>query len=206
MRRTHGCWVLLALGLACAESTQPDTTPPAVIRDLRVATSTESSVVLEWTAPGDDGRRGYAAAYDLRYTTEPVREEWSAFTRVEPMPLPGKPGDTDTRIVFELSPQKSYVFVIRTVDSAGNWSNPSEWLVAKPGDVQPPARVTNLAVAPIGPRVLRLEFTMTGDDGIEGEVAASGGPYRASPAFSQPGGVIGARPVAGCKDQGKGSL
>ena len=52
--------VLACLGLVphgCS-SEAPDTTPPAQVTDLRVEAFTETTAVLTWTAPGDDGDRG----------------------------------------------------------------------------------------------------------------------------------------------------
>ena len=41
-------------------ATDPEATPPADIADLTPGTTTSSSVMLVWTAPGDDGTTGTA--------------------------------------------------------------------------------------------------------------------------------------------------
>ncbi|HTK60477.1 MAG TPA: hypothetical protein VL283_04745, partial [Candidatus Baltobacteraceae bacterium] len=50
----------------------PDTTAPAVVTDLTLSGATTSSLVLTWTAPGDDLNVGTAALYDIRYSTSPI--------------------------------------------------------------------------------------------------------------------------------------
>ena len=49
-----------------------DTTPPATVTDLRVVNPTPTTLTLRWTAPGDDGNEGFAVAYDLRMSGQPI--------------------------------------------------------------------------------------------------------------------------------------
>jgi hypothetical protein len=44
-----------------------DAIPPAAVTDLAATSPTTSSIVLTWTAPGDDGSIGRATTYDIRY-------------------------------------------------------------------------------------------------------------------------------------------
>lgn len=46
-------------------------TPPAVT-DLAASTVKPTRLTLTWTATGDDGNTGTAAAYDLRHSTAPI--------------------------------------------------------------------------------------------------------------------------------------
>ena len=43
-----------------------DTTAPATVSNLATSSPTSSSLLLSWTAPGDDGSTGTATTYDLR--------------------------------------------------------------------------------------------------------------------------------------------
>jgi hypothetical protein len=52
----------------------PDAIPPAAVTDLTADTPTSYSATLHWTATGDDGATGTAAAYDVRYSTSPFGE------------------------------------------------------------------------------------------------------------------------------------
>lgn len=66
-----------------------DVVPPATITDLRVVSASADSVVLEWTATGNDGYVGTAAGYDLRYSTNPITEDnFESAVRVTSVPTP----------------------------------------------------------------------------------------------------------------------
>src|SRR5262245_12230929 len=62
---TVGARILLALALAAIA--QVLAAAPAGAQ-----TSADSSVVVQWTAPGDDGNVGRATTYQLRYRTSSV--------------------------------------------------------------------------------------------------------------------------------------
>ena len=46
--------------------TTSDGIPPAAITDLAVTAVYDNYVVLDWTAPGDNGTKGRAHSYDIR--------------------------------------------------------------------------------------------------------------------------------------------
>src|SRR5690349_17139537 len=57
----------------------------------------DSSVVLQWTAPGDDGSTGRASIYDIRYRTTAVSGTdtttwWNGATQVTGEPSPSNAG------------------------------------------------------------------------------------------------------------------
>ena len=84
-------------------------------------------VVLQWTAPGDDGYDGQAAGYDLRYQISQLgqidtEQEWQAANQVEGEPLPSPAGQIDSMMVIGLAPGLSYYFCIKAYDEAGNYS------------------------------------------------------------------------------------
>ena len=61
-----------------------------------VAQEIQSDIELHWTASGDDGTLGGAAAlYDLRYTTTPSAV-FSSWIEIDGEPVPGEPGTTDS--------------------------------------------------------------------------------------------------------------
>lgn len=103
-----GIVLQLALGGSTAQSTTPDST---------------NSVTLTWTAPGDDGNIGTVAAYNLRYSTEPLAEStWEAATTAPNPPTPLPAGTTQSMAVTGLSPGMPYSFAIKSTDEAGNQS------------------------------------------------------------------------------------
>jgi len=82
-----------------------------------------SSVTLEWTAPGDDGRFGRAQAYLLRYSTQPITD--ANFDQASAVPKMAKPRPGGTRESFTvegLEPATQYYFALKAMDEAGNWS------------------------------------------------------------------------------------
>jgi hypothetical protein len=90
-------------------------------------TSADSSIVLQWTAPGDDGTTGRASSYDLRYRTANITGTdtlswWNSATQVTGEPVPGMSGATDSMRVRGLQPLTPYYFLIRAADEVFNWS------------------------------------------------------------------------------------
>ena len=87
---------------------------------------------FEWTAPGDDGNRGRASRYEMRYSTSAISSQadsmaldswWSnQATAVPSMPTPSASGTADNVTVGGLSYGTTYYFIIRSVDDAQNWS------------------------------------------------------------------------------------
>ena len=74
------------------KSPGPDTTPPAAVTDLALLRTTETSVTVTWTAPGDDGDKGRATSYDLRYSLSALPAAWdSADRRSRACRFPAKP-------------------------------------------------------------------------------------------------------------------
>jgi len=174
-----------ALGLVvalvgCGDSTKPDTTPPATITDLAVTAVGNTTATLKWTAPGDDGKKGRAAVYDLRVATFSVLANWDLATRVL-TPPPGPAGTTDSTVVKGLEEGLSFNFAIRAQDQDGNWSGLSNMAEGVPRDTIPPAPVTDLAVRLETPISVVLSWTAPGDDGHVGMAFSYDVRYAKSP-------------------------
>lgn len=81
------------------------------------------SLLVDWTAPGDDGSIGTAAAYEMRYATSPLDEAgWNAATPVAGLPAPQAAGTRQSTMIRGLASGTTYWIGIKTVDEAGNWS------------------------------------------------------------------------------------
>jgi hypothetical protein len=133
-----------------------DTVPPAAISDLHVTSITQTSVILVWTAPGDDGMNGTAASYDLRYAQGTLGDFDSA-TSVTGLTSPKPAGQAETFIVVDLTPGTRYAFGIKTRDEVSNTSLLSNIVSAttlsssgggggSAMDTMPPAPPENLSV------------------------------------------------------------
>ena len=87
-------WTLLLLASAAGgcggekHNPGPDGTPPATITNLTVLAADDTSITLGWTAPGDDGDRGTAARYDLRYSLDQLPPAWNIATPMDSLPAP----------------------------------------------------------------------------------------------------------------------
>lgn len=131
---------VLAFGLSgCSDSESPsgppnqaaeDTTAPAAVADIAVTFSSETGEArVEWTSPADDSPTEAVTAYEIRYALTRdyyPPDFWSLSMAVAEPPQPALPG---TREIFEfevpLRARDLYVG-IRSVDEAGNRSEPGE--------------------------------------------------------------------------------
>jgi hypothetical protein len=88
-----------------------------------------AGVKLTWTTPGDDGYRGFALTYEIRFLDRPIDGgNWKDAIPLEKgKPLPGEPGGVQ-EYIFTGFPfgagldGKDIYFVLQTRDEAGNLS------------------------------------------------------------------------------------
>ncbi|MCI0511585.1 Ig-like domain-containing protein [candidate division KSB1 bacterium] len=100
-----------------------DSTPPAAISDLNVISQGSSSVMLQWTTPGDDAQTGQASAYEIRYSKANITEtNFAAATLARNLPAPGTPGTKQTFVVGGLDAGTAYFFAVKTLDEIPNIS------------------------------------------------------------------------------------
>ena len=100
--------------------------PPAYVTDLTAVAIDSVSFSLTWTAPGDDGVAGTARVYDLRFAYLPIDDStWDGATPVGAVPEPKPAGQPETLIVAVPTPNRSYVFALKTADEVPNWSDVS---------------------------------------------------------------------------------
>ena len=156
-----------------SRATLPEQQPPADIVDLASSNTTDSSITITWTAPGDDGNTGTAAVYDIRYSSTQINAQtWDAAIAIpnEPAPLPA--GATQSYTLSGLPQGTGYFFAMKTADEVPNWSNLSNILaVATSGDNTPPAAINDLDAAPGASQgSIDISWTAPGDDGLFGQV------------------------------------
>ncbi|MBI4846009.1 MAG: fibronectin type III domain-containing protein [Candidatus Omnitrophica bacterium] len=105
-------------------TTTPDQTAPASVSNLAISSKTYDSVVLSWSAPGDDGSSGTASNYDIRYSTASINaSNWASGTQVSGEPVPQVAGTVQTTTVSGLTASTTYFFAIKTTDNAANISD-----------------------------------------------------------------------------------
>ncbi|RPJ41153.1 MAG: hypothetical protein EHM19_12490, partial [Candidatus Latescibacterota bacterium] len=115
------------LALSCGREENPawarDSTAPAAISDLRVAAGTDSTVLLRWTAPGDDGAEGSASDYDLRYGEIRVASSnWVDAWQAVDEPIPAEAGSPESLLIEGLPAAAKLYFAVRASDEVPNWS------------------------------------------------------------------------------------
>ena len=120
-----------------------DDTPPAFVEDLRIQDVTDTSVVLAWTAPGDDGMtNGPVSQYYIRYNDTPPAEnkmgagenDWTWWSASAPFTFQlttdlKAPGETQTFTINGLQTAVIYYFRVRPGDESGNWASLSNTAV-----------------------------------------------------------------------------
>ncbi len=106
-----------------------DTTAPAEITSLAIGTPSQTSLVLTWTAPGDDGATGQAASYAARYSSAApggsATAWWNAAIALTSVSSPKTSGSAEAYTAVGLSPGTTYYFSVRAADEAGNMSSVS---------------------------------------------------------------------------------
>jgi hypothetical protein len=137
---------------------------------LDAAPASPNSIILNWTAPGDDGSSGTATQYDIRYSLSNISDaNWGAATQVSGIPSPQLAGSAESFEVTGLLPGTTYYFAIKSCDEVPNWS-PLSNVISRTTDPEetPPANVADLnAGSPTQDEVV-LSWTAPGDDGGSG--------------------------------------
>lgn len=101
--------------------TKEDITPPAAIKDLELMVK-YGKIILDWTAPGDDGIHGKASKYQIKYATHNVGSTmgWLQANHLAGEPVPGEYTTLQEYTVPALKTGKTYYFAIRSFDEANN--------------------------------------------------------------------------------------
>lgn len=131
---------------------------------------TSTTVMVNWTSPGDDGNIGTATQYDLRYYTATITDaNWASATRVTGVQTPKAAGTRDSFLVTGLTPNTTYYFALKSSDDAGNVSPLSNVVTHTTSQEQTaPAAVTGMYVNNVTSTSIRLIWAAPGDDSITG--------------------------------------
>lgn len=120
--------LVLAFALVTCSKDSPtdsaDTTAPGAIVNLTILGTVDTTAILAWTAPGDDGYEGTATLYDIRYATDSlVLKNWTNARSYPDPPEPMSAGSSQQHEIGGLSLDSSYYFGIKSADDVGNISD-----------------------------------------------------------------------------------
>lgn len=146
-----------------------DTTAPAAVSNLAAGSATANSVLLSWTAPGDDGNSGTATSYDIRYGLAPIVEaNWGAALQAMGEPVPLMAGSAQSFSLTGLSCGTTYFFALKSADEVPNLSaisnSPSAVTLPCPDTSAPETGITSGPSGTIA--VNNVTFTWTGTDNV----------------------------------------
>ncbi|MBD3178575.1 MAG: hypothetical protein GF417_02695 [Candidatus Latescibacteria bacterium] len=100
-----------------------DTTPPSAVSDLHIVSSTDTTMTVAWTAPGDDGDQGTADRYAVRHAPDSITEgTWATCTALAGVPDPEAAG-TEQSLTIRNPGGTSLHVAMKTADEADNWSD-----------------------------------------------------------------------------------
>src|SRR3989339_615542 len=150
-----------------------DTTPPGNIGNLTTGNLTTTSIILNWTAVGDDGTTGIATSYDIRYATYSINTgNWDTITQCTNETSPQNSGHSETFTVTGLTADTTYYFGIKVADERGNESTLSNIATGKTqqetGDLTAPAMIDTLTTENPTYTSITLQWQSVGDDGTTG--------------------------------------
>jgi len=140
-----GNWSAISNVASVTTGALGDFTAPDAVSDLSVVSSTNTSVTLSLTNPGDPETS--AAMYDVRYSKSPITSgNFATATQATGESTPTTVQAIDTIVVNGLSQATIYYFAMKTADVAGNWSAMSNVASgatkASPPDPTPATNVT----------------------------------------------------------------
>lgn len=108
---------------------QPDDTAPAPVTNLAINGVEPTKITVTWTASGDDGNTGTAAAYQLRWSTTPIDAMNFPAANLVPTAAPQPAGSTETANI--VVPPESPIFIaLIVIDEQFNASTLSNVVTA----------------------------------------------------------------------------
>src|SRR5690242_1382878 len=107
-----------------------------------------TSLLLRWTAPGNDGSVGTASRYQLFVSPQPITaSNFTSADTVAGLPAPKAAGTAQSVVITPPSLGPELYFAMRAVDKAGNWSKISNVIaVSATLDAPNPLAPTRLSV------------------------------------------------------------
>jgi len=113
-----------ALSRIASGTTLQEHHPPSAVTDLEAIAVDDTTLLLTWTAPGDDGTFGTATRYDIRWIQNNVvnNTNWNRALQVESEPDPKPAGQPESLLVSVPYATFNYGFTLISADEVPNWS------------------------------------------------------------------------------------
>ena len=151
-----------------------DITPPSAVTNLSITNVTYESMMLSWTAVGDDSLSGTASEYIIKIHTEEITEQnWNSIPEYSQSITPQPSGALEMLQIENLLPETEYFAAIKVLDENQNISGlsnvPNATTLEAP-DIIPPAAITDLD-SEANETIITLSWTAPGDDGNTGTAA-----------------------------------
>ena len=140
--------------------------------ELYESISDPNAVSLSWVAPGDDEQVGTVDIYDIRYSINQITEY--NFTEALPVLeniIPQSAGSLEKVKISGLQGETNYYFAIKSEDESGNVSILSNITSCQTAFIVP-GTVTDLAILETDSNQITIEWSATGDDGLNGIASA----------------------------------
>ncbi len=148
------------------ETAMDDMTPPAAVTDLKIEQTGKDWVQLSWTATGDDGKTGLAAAYVMRYGGSLyIVKSWDEAMDACELPAPSMTGQRDRATISGLAENTTYFVGLRVLDRQGNSSDTSNIVRVKTLSHSTPEAVTDLVIEEVRAEGVTLNWTAPRDVG-----------------------------------------
>lgn len=98
-----------------------DGNTPYFISDLNITAATDSTILLVWTATGDDSDQGTASSYDIRHWHTWISpSNWDSAVKLTGEPHPRPAGQKDSMLIRGLTKDSTYYFGLVVCDEANN--------------------------------------------------------------------------------------
>jgi len=153
-----------------------DLIAPARVTNLTAELIGETTALLSWTAPGDDGLAGVADSIKVAGLAGGEinsNEDWfGAVILTGSNQIPS--GNDVSYHWIDLSYETEYGFSVRYGDEAGNWgdiSNPVSVQTPDLPDWDPPAKITTLILSGIDGDRASISWLAVGDDDLAGRAS-----------------------------------
>jgi hypothetical protein len=140
----------------------PDLAAPAPVVDLVATPQSSSSILLTWSATGDDGTVGTATSYDIRRSAQRIQNDadFAAATPIAGAPSPKPAGGAESFGVSGLVTDTAYFFALKVADEVMHISSLSNGASAVTGPPGGGLFVNHLVIS-------QLRIAGTTDDVVE---------------------------------------